>query len=294
MSSLWARLTGSFNSSHEKFLPSHIHGAKLSELEKIASELIKRVKDDSNARLNIRKEFYKRYGHESWWHRFGIGDSEIAFLQWEKRSILNPPQKQPPGSPWWRQVNLQFIYWSELAALIYEDGLDTTDLNIPPQVLFWIDFIKSPSNKNWYRAHNSSITAAYHQYANLATQEIFAEQVFMNMVLYRLLFAQAMVEADKFAFGNLGKVLANPALPAVDVIVHDRFFYPETYPLTQEEQKIILGKEHNIGELIMKVFDDSLVLPHLEELYTQAASINETPGLMHYIENGKPAYPQLL
>ncbi|WP_062546175.1 hypothetical protein [Rufibacter tibetensis] len=264
---------------------------KLDSLEERARKLVDKVNDDPKARIGLREVFYRKYGCCRS-HKFGFGNSEIAFLKWEARGLLNPMVGKSPGSPWWREVNREFIYYSEWAALVHESKLDTVKaLEVPVQVKYWLTFINTPTAKNWYRAHNSSIIASYHKHAGLAAQESYAEKVFINMVLYRVLFAQAMVESERFAFGKLGPFLANPRLPAVDFIVNDPFFYPTTYPLTKKEADIILGRVHRIGALEAKVLDKGLILPHLEELYTHAALINQTPELLSFIDQGKPVYP---
>lgn len=268
-------------------------GLPLDSLKKMVRDIVDKVKNDPNGRYELRKQFYKKYG-DGEFSEYGYGDSELAFLKWEKRGLLNPPDTQPAGSPWWRSVNLEFIYWSELAGLIYSSDLSWgDDSNIPVATLLWLDYLKNPGPKTWYRAHNHSIIAAYLKYPGLAQKEILAEQVFINKVLYRLLFAQAMVEAEQFAFGELGELLADPEGFAVDFIVNDLFFYPSTYPLSKKEQAIILGQSHSIGELEVKFLDNDLILPHLEELYHTAAKINQIPGLLKFIKDGKPVYPNL-
>jgi len=265
----------------------------LDSLKVLAREKVEKVKNDPQGRYQMREVFYKKYG-DGKFTEFGFGNSELAFLKWETRDLLNPPDSVPAGSPWWRAVNLEFIYWSELAGLIFSSGLegsDTTELPVP--VVFWLDFLEKPSSGNWYKAHNSSIISGYGEFAHLAQKEVHAEQVFINMVLYRLLYAQAMVESEHFAFGKLGELLANPSGLAVDFIVNDHFFYPTTYPLTSEEIDIILGKVHSIGEVEVQFMDDVLILPHLEELYSTAAEINKSPGLLHFIDEGQPIYPHL-
>lgn len=275
----------------ELLYPSDLSGISVDSLKNLATHRIEMVKDKPHERYQIRELFYDNFGHGHF-SRFGFGNSELAFLQWEERGVLHPPDGDPAGSPWWSEVNLQFIYWSELAALIHLAGWEEQHLSdIEPQVLHWLDFIEEPSSKHWYKAHNSSIISGYHKYAELAHEEIHPEQVFINMVLYRLLYAQAMVEAEHFAFGRLGQFLANPRGFAVNFIVNDHFFYPSSYPLTKEEQDIILGRKHSIGELEVHFLDDALILPHADELYETASKINNTPELMSFIDNGKPIYP---
>jgi len=278
-------------SGHHDRPPAEFINVSLDSLKQIAKERVERVKDDPQGRYQLRKEFYHKFGHGKF-SQFGFGNSELAFMKWETRGVLHPPDYNPPGSPWWREVNLDFIYWSELAGLIYLSDVQLSDTDeLPKQVWNWLHFLEEASAKNWYKAHNSGIIAAYHKYADLAMEEIHPEQVFINMVLYRLLYAQAMVEAEHFAFGKLGEFLADPRGFAVDFIIHDPFFYPAEYPLTIEEQEIILGKKHSIGELIVEFFDDILVLPHIDELYETASIINGTPELLGFISNGEPVYP---
>src|SRR5688572_29453328 len=108
----------------QEFLPQKVQQVKLDSLEKVARQLVARVKDDPKARVAIREEFYRKHGGGRF-HQYGFGNSEIAFLKWEERGLLNPLISTPPGSPWWREVNLDFIYFSELAALVHADQLDT-------------------------------------------------------------------------------------------------------------------------------------------------------------------------
>lgn len=271
---------------------SELESLSLDSLKALAAHRVDLVRDNPEGRYLLREEFYQTFGHGEF-SRFGFGNSELAFIKWETRGVLHPPEADPPGSPWWSEVNLEFIYWSELAALIHIADLQTDSSELSVPVHQWLQFIDEPTSKHWYRAHNSSIISAYYNFAHLADQEIHAEQVFINMVLYRLLYAQAMVEAEHFAFGRLGQQLANPRGFAVDFIVHDPFFYPSAYPLTVEEQQIILGGNHKIGELVVQFFDNILIMPHLEELYETVSVINKTPELMLFIDNGKPIYPAI-
>jgi hypothetical protein len=271
--------------------PAGLEGVSIDSLESLARYRVGQVRDYPDGRYQLREVFYDNFGHGHF-SNFGFGNSELAFMSWEERGVLHPVDSNPPGSEWWSEVNLEFIFWSELAALIHlAEAKPDSSAELPPQVWSWLDFIDEPSSRHWYRAHNSSIIAAYHQYAHLAREEIHPEQVFINMVLYRLLYAQAMVEKEHFTFGKLGEFLADPRGFAVNFIVHDSFFYPSEYPLTQEEQDIILGKKHSIGELEVHFMDDVLILPHAHELYETASKINRTPELMTFIDNGKPIYP---
>jgi len=55
----------------------------------------------------------------------------------------------------------------------------------------WKDFAPLgadlPSSASWYRAHNSSIIAAYLEHESLATRELLAERFVINLALVRVL-----------------------------------------------------------------------------------------------------------
>jgi uncharacterized protein with NAD-binding domain and iron-sulfur cluster len=250
------------------------------------------VADDPEGRYRLRVAFYERYGR-GLDGGAGWGDSELAFMRWEiERGVLNPlDDPQRPGSPWWRNVNLEFLYISELAGLVYEARLLREGL--PATVRFWLDFIEKPGESTWYRAHNASIIAGYIEHKQDAKKENKAERVFVNIVLYRLLFAQAMVEGEAWAFGPLGEILGNPMLPSVETLVEMPDFYPRHYPLTPEDLKEILGRGHSIEEELVRILDDDIIIPHLRQLYGLAARLSQEPEVERYLSKGRPIYPRL-
>ncbi len=260
----------------------------LQQLENEVWKYVETLRDSAAARLQAREAFYQKYGQENSTEKFGFGDSEIAFLGWEERSVLRPPGVQPPGSAWWSNVNLWFIYLSALGARAYEVDFPATALPAPAQ--FWLAFINDPNAVNWYRAHNSSIVDGYLKYPDLAANETMPEKIFINMVLYRLLFAQSLVEGE-FLFPALGKILGDPRGTAVEFITNLDAYYPSHYPMTAEEIAEVMGKAHNLDELGVEVLDDVLIEPELTQLYAQAAQWNKQPGLQALVVQHRPAYP---
>lgn len=76
-------------------------------------------------------------------------------------------------------------------------------------------FVRKPTARHWYRAHNASIVAAYLEHRDLAEAENRTERFFLNVVLLRVLYAHALVGAPKLALGQwaaLGAVLGDPRL----------------------------------------------------------------------------------
>lgn len=265
-------------------------------LEAVARQDVAAVADDPAGRLAMREAFYTRYGFAAHLEatrgsaataidsRYGYGRSELDFLRWEiSRGVLDPGR----GSPWWRSVNLSFLLAGRLAELGYDAGLGSD--GAPASVRAWLAYIAHPSSGSWYRAHNTSIIAGYADGLEQAAAEPRSEQIFVNMVLYRLLYAQGIVEG--FAFGKLGEFLANPQLPSVDLLVHLPDFYPRHYPLTTEDLRHIMHRGHSLEEAATRCLDEVLIHPHLSRLYHKAADWNEAPELAAWVVRGEPVYP---
>lgn len=260
----------------------------LSTLEKEVWQYTETLRDSPAARLASRKAFYKKYGRENEFDSFGYGDAEIAFFGWEERAVLRPPHAMPPGSAWWSNVNLWFIYLSELGSKAFETGFPKNQLPLPAQA--WISFIAAPSASRWYKAHNASIIDGYLRFPDLAEKETPPEKVFINMVLYRLLYAQSLVEGQ-FLFPQLGKILGDPKGNSVKLITGLDAYYPEHYPMTQAEINDVLGRTHSLDALSVQFLDDVLVEPELTALYRKASVWNNQPALNTFISNHRPSYP---
>jgi hypothetical protein len=110
------------------------------------------------------------------------------------------------------------------------------------------------------------------------------------MVLYRLLYAQSMVEGQCL-FPKLSEILGDPKGAAVQFITHLDAYYPSHYPMTKEEIRDVLGKTHSLDELGVNFMDDVLIEPELTHLYHEASTWNKQPGLEALIINHKPTYP---
>jgi hypothetical protein len=252
----------------------------IDELKQQAMERVTAVVDDPEARYALRVAFYDNYGGH-------YGNSELAFMRWEiDRGVLDMP---PRGSYWWRAVNSNLMYDAELAALIHESG---ATVEVPVGARRWLDFIDDADEDTWYAAHNGSIAAGYLAQAAAASLESEGERLFMNIVLYRVLYAQAMVDGATF-LGELGKLMANPILPAVDIITDVRDFYPRHYPLSRQDVRNLKGRGDGIMDLAVRLFDEDLILPDANRVYHHAAETLHMPLLLDLLRNGKPIYPAL-
>lgn len=260
--------------------------------------------NDPEARFEIRKKFYKKYGLDTnilsiiwrfllriFTKNMEMGMSELDFLRWEiERGVLNPlDAEEQMGSRWWRDVNLEFIIISEIAAEIHEGKLPEHPVN--NEIQLWLNYLKERTGQSWYRAHNASIVRAYLNCVEQAKEESIYEQTFMNEVLYRVLYAQAMVEDDS-PFKELGVFGSSPMSPAVDIMVKIPSFYPDNYPLSEEDIKNVMHKGHGIDGHLERVFDKYLILEHIEALFAQASKWMNIPRLKHFIKSKIPIYPR--
>jgi len=254
----------------------------LVSLARQAFQTVSAAADDPEARYALRERFYDKYGFG------GYGNSELAFLRWEiERGVLAPLDAHRPGSTWWRAVNASLLYDAELAALIYESG---EPIAAPTNSRRWLDYIMGPGEKSWYLAHNGSVAAGYLAQVAAARAEADGEQRFMNIVLYRVLYAEAMVSGASF-LGALGQLIANPILPAVNLIVDVKDFYPRHYPLTKEDVRNMLGRGDSILDLAVRIFDDGIIRHEAAKVYHHAAASLGIPELGGLVRDGKPVYP---
>jgi uncharacterized protein with NAD-binding domain and iron-sulfur cluster len=260
------------------------------QLEKQARATVEKVTDDPQGRFELRRQFYQKYG-DAWDKRLaGLGNSELAFLQWEiDRGVLGG-KAHTAGSAWWKAINLDLCYDAELAALAWENGAEA--LKWPRPVRAWLEFLAQPTADRWYTAHNTSIVHGYLEHEVHARGEEPRERAFLNMVLYRVLYAQALV-TDVSGWGILGTILANPALPTVEFLTHLPAFYPLDYPLTDADWANLQGRNDSPDDFGVIVLDDGLILPCLAQLYAWAADWNHVPRLALLAHEGAPCYPDL-
>jgi hypothetical protein len=262
-------------------------GDDLLALQKQAFAIVSAA-NDPEARYQLRVRFYEKYGYARDGSA-GFGNSELAFLRWEiDRGVLAPLDAPRPGSRWWRGVNAMLLYDAELAALIHESGVE---MAAPAGAQRWLDYIDEPNEKSWYLAHNGSVVGGYLAEVVSARAEVDGEQRFMNIVLYRVLYAGAMVSGGTI-LGLLGKLFANPNLPAVNFIVDVRDFYPRDYPLTRDDVRNLRGRGDTLMDLAVRIFDDGVILPEAGSLYQHAAMSLGIPALSDLVVDGRPIYPK--
>ena len=138
-----------------------------------------------------------------------------------------------------------------------------------PAVQLWLEFAARPTGRNWYRAHNASVVAAYLEHRDLAEAEGEPERFFMNVALLRVLYAHALGAAPRLALGRLaplGRVLGDPRLGMAGVFLSLRRVLPDRYPLAHDVERYI-ADEQRLG----RILDYAVIVPRLQPLYEWSA-----------------------
>jgi hypothetical protein len=210
----------------------------------------------------------------------------LSFMRWqEQRGVLNPLAASPPGSPWWRAVNEQLL----------RDGCESVALSgglagepSSHAVRLWLEFIARPTARNWYRAHNTSIVAAYLEHQELAETESPPERFFMNVALGRVLYAHALVAAPRLAVGRfapLGRLLGDPRLGMAGAFLSLRRVLPNRFPLAGDVETYIVA-EQRLGRML----DYAVIVPRIQRIYEWSAEELGEPRLLGLVRDGSPIY----
>jgi hypothetical protein len=75
----------------------------------IAAQRVTVVRDDPQGRLELLRSSYTPPPGEESLH-LPYRRAALAFMGWQlRRGLLNPPDHDRPGSPWWRAVNERLL-----------------------------------------------------------------------------------------------------------------------------------------------------------------------------------------
>jgi hypothetical protein len=243
------------------------------------------VRDDPGARLALLVRTYHGPTGRAPRH-LPFRRAALSFMRWQvQRGLLAPLDDSPPGSAWWRAVNERLL----------RDGCESVALSgglagepSSQTVRAWLQFIARPTGRNWYRAHNASIVAAYLKHRQLAETESAAERFFMNVALGRVLYAHALNAAPRLALGrcaSLGRLLGDPRLGMAGAFLSLRRVLPDRYPLAYDVQRYI-AREHRLGQML----DYAVIVPRLQRLYEWSATELGEPRLLELVRDGNPIY----
>lgn len=243
------------------------------------------VRDDPSARLALAGSTYDGPTGRAPRH-LPFRRAALSFMRWEAaRGVLNPLDAERPGSPWWRALNERLLRdGCEVVARAGGHGGAPSSLTIEA----WDAFVSNPTARNWYRAHNGSIVAAYLDHRDLAEAESRVERFFMNVVLLRVLYAHALVAAPQLALGRLallGRGLGDPRLGMGGIFLSLGRVLPRRYPIDGQVENYVRD-ENGFG----RVLDYAVIRPRLQRLYEWSATELEQPGLTGLIRDGNPTY----
>ena len=238
-----------------------------------ADERVAGVRDDPSARLALLRELYEvpRAVDRGY---LPYRRAASAFLGWQlRRGLLNPESGPAPGSPWWRSVNETLLRDTcEASAIAFGRAGDPRT----PGVAATLAFIREPTARTWYRAHNTSIVSAFLAHEDLARRELRVERIFINLVLVRVLYAHALVEEPRLALGRLspaGRLVGDPRLGMTGIFLSLGRVLPPSYPLDDDLERYV-GAEPSLGHLL----DVGMILPRLGRLYDWSAGGARTSG----------------
>ena len=250
-----------------------------------ADEQVAAVRDHPSSRVALAGHTYRGpFGRAP--RHLPYRRAALSFMRWQlRRGVLAPPEAERPGSPWWRAVNERLL----------RDGCETValsgDMGGRPSsraVEQWLSFADEPNARAWYRAHNGSVVAAYLEHRDLADHENAAERFFMNVVLCRVLYAHALVAAQRLSLGWLGRLaplLGDPRLGMAGIFLQLSRVVPNQYPL-RDEVRSYISDELGFGRLL----DYGLIVPRFRQLYEWSAHELGAPGLLDCAQGGALTY----
>jgi uncharacterized protein YqjF (DUF2071 family) len=247
------------------------------------------VRSDPHGRLALAEESYVS-ATNSRLERFSR--AELAFIEWEiRRGVLEPIRPSGEGgSSWWRTINEMLLQDCAEASLLHREGFRNGGST--PAVGLWLKFFSSPSPDTWYRAHNASIVSGYLAASHLAGDESPGEQVLMNVILTRALYASLLAskQARLGPLARIGEWLANPAGGGIVAVIDLPDFYPATYPMDKEDTEQLLGVGFSPQSLLGRLAN-LLIFSDLERVFAWNAQKIGIPGLMALTADGEPCYP---
>lgn len=243
------------------------------------------VADDPSSRLRLLDEIYAMPTDGTTRH-LPYRRAAASFMGWQiGRGLLNPLDHVTPGSEWWRELNSALLRDTYEAQLLHRRaGAEPSTRGAAAA----LEFVRRPSARRWYHAHNLTIVDAYLEHADLAKAEDRIERFFINLVLIRVLYAHALVAAPRMSLSwlaPLAPVLGDPRLGWTGIFLSLSRVLPDRYPLGDDIERVV-ALEGSFGHLL----DVGVIQPRVGSLYEWAAEDLDTPELMDFIDGGVPAY----
>jgi hypothetical protein len=247
--------------------------------------MVAAVRDDPDRRLRLAAAFYdQRVGGRS---IRPYRRAEVAFMRWQIRcGVLAPLDGTHPGSPWWRSVNEALLRDAAEADLLHNGGAGEASTT---SVGRWLTFLRDPTPRTWYRAHNASIVAGYLRHRDLVAAEGPLERFFMDVALLRVLYAHCLLSSPRLALGRLapiGNLLGDPRRRAADLFLSLQNVLPDVYPLAQSDIETVLADEN----YLVRIMDYGIIAPRIPQLYRAAADDLDEPRIVDLCTEEFPVY----
>lgn len=217
----------------------------MSTAAEYAAAQVAKVRDDPAGRLALLRSLYEAPPGLPELH-LPYRRAALSFMGWQhRRGLLNSVSDAAPGSPWWRAVNERLLRdTAESRAHVLGMGGPVSSTS----VAWSVAFVRRPSARTWYRAHNASIVTACLEHVELAEAESRVERFFINLVLVRVLYAHALVAAPRLALSLLspiGPLLGDPRLGMTGIFLSLSRVLPDRYPLSRDLQQYV-ADEHGL------------------------------------------------
>jgi hypothetical protein len=249
-----------------------------------AARLVAEVRDDPGGRMRLAVDTYATPFGSARYRPYAR--AVLAFMRWQdSRGVLEPPTGDRRGSPWWRAVNEDLLRDTCEARILAQRGGEASSRSVE----LWVDFFQEPSARSWYLAHNASIVDAYLAHEDLAMAETPAERFFMNVVLVRVLYAQALLVDGRLALGRLSflsRLVGHPRARTPEVLLAIKDVLPDVYPIEALSVEEIIELENPLGRLM----DYTVIGTRVEALYASAAHALGDLRLLGLVRNGAPVY----
>ncbi len=250
-----------------------------------AARMVAEVRDDPAGRIRLAADTYAVGRRDRRYRPYRR--AVVAFMRWQlARGVLNSLDDGRPGSPWWRAVNEDLLRDTLEAKLLIQRGGGQPSR---PSVERWLSFFNAPSAQSWYGAHNASVVAGYLAHLGLAAREVPAERFFMNVVLVRVLYAQALVLDGDLALGRLSflaRLVGHPRARGPQALLSMKDVLPGQYPIDGARVEEIIDRENRLG----RIMDYGLISTRVDALYAASALALDEPRLLDLIIDGAPAY----
>ena len=251
----------------------------------IAAHRVAEVRDNPGGRLDLLRSSYAPAPGTPPVH-LRYHQAALAFMAWQlRRGLLNPPDHDRPGSPWWRAVNERLLRDTcEARSRVLGHPGPASSPSVGPSIRFAL----APSPRRWYLAHNVTIVSAFLDHRDLAEGENRVERFFINLVLVRVLYAHALVAAPRLALSWLAPTarwLGDPRLDITGMFLSVSRVLPDSYPL-DGDLDVYIADEHAFGRLL----DLGVITPRLTQLYRWSAEELQIPEVTDLVCGATPAY----